>query len=862
MHKQYKDLLRAVVTALRHRLAGTWDEAGVPIRGDLDRELERLGFAPDGAITPIDALVQPTDEERRAYQAADARIAPFAAGAARCLARAEFVERAAYTWINRLLALRTMEARELIDETLRPNDAYNGISEALYLLRHSAPARTQGPDAGWQAVLDDACAAFAPTLPGLFDPADPNAALRPAATALLDCIRILGGRLPAATYAVAEVDAAFRDPDALGWAYQFYQQEAKDRVYAKLGSGGKIETRSEIAAATQLFTEPYMVKWMLQNSLGRTYHETYPASKLPATWEYYIRSEERDGRGDNPQSPIFQSPISLSSLTLLDPSMGSGHILREGFDMLFAMYREQHPALEPAEIARRILAEHLYGIDIDPRAAQLAALTLLLRAWETVRLHHSQFTIHHSQFVLNLATTPILAPGALARHLDHHPADAIYRPILAGVFAALEQAHLLGSLLRPEEHLDAAIAEFRRQSGRGGGQMGLLGESTAANRLLEELGKSDPAELKRLLLARVGRSFAREAAAGDVGSRLLGREAGEGVHLLQLLDKRYSVVCTNPPYMGSTNMDAPTKRYVEQHYKAGKRDLYAAFILRCLDLCKHAGRVAMITQQSWMFLTSFADLRAVPEDVLAKTKQKGEFTGLLRETTIEGLAHLGSSAFEEIEGVVVSNSMFSIVKIPCAFNHKLFSLRLTGLDTPAKKDSAIVLALTQPILEIVFRTSQVDLLRVENTPITYWLGPSTRRFLDRLQLGESTRIVQQVITADNSRFLRYSWETSIPIDRWWRYVKGGGYRKWAGLENMRIEWDDEGIRLKESITAKYPYLNGNWSWLVKAESLGLPSLTYTLMAQGSLGVRRVRENTLCDSASPTIVFRELIPGIA
>ncbi|MFM7172588.1 MAG: Eco57I restriction-modification methylase domain-containing protein, partial [Caldilinea sp.] len=126
---------------------------------------------------------------------------------------------------------------------------------------------------------------------------------------------------------------------------------------------------------------------------------------------------------------------------------------------------------------------------------------------------------------------------------------------------------------------------------------------------MEELGKQDPAELKRLLLERVGRSFAREAAAGDVGGQLLGREAGAGVHLLQLLGRRYAVVCTNPPYMGSKNMDALLKRYVEQHYKTGKRDLYAAFILRCLDLGGHASTIAMVTLGTWATQTSFMGLR-------------------------------------------------------------------------------------------------------------------------------------------------------------------------------------------------------------------------------------------------------------
>lgn len=881
MHKPHKDLLRTIVTALRHRLAGTWDAAGAPVRGDLDRELERLGFAPDGHIMPIDGLVQPTAQERRAYQAADARIAPFPDGAARRQARAEFVERAAYTWINRLLALRTMEARDLIDETLRPNPAYDGASEALFLLRHSAPARTQGPDGGWQAVIDDACAAFAATLPGLFDPADPNASLRPTPPALLDCIRYLGGQLPATTVAVEAVDEVFRDPDVLGWAYQFYQQEAKDRVYAKLGRGGKIETRSEIAAATQLFTEPYMVKWMLQNSLGRTYHEAYSGSKLPETWEYYIRDVGSWGGGvvgdgeaaPTPKTLPPQNPMNfpLSSLTLLDPSMGSGHILREGFDLLFAMHREQHPDLDAAEIARRILAEHLYGIDIDPRAAQLAALTLLLRAWETVKsstINHQQLTINNSELSiangqllivnggLNLATTPTLAPGALDRHLQRHPEDEVYRPILAGVFAALEQAHLLGSLLRPEEHLDAAIAAFRQQGGRGG-QMGLLGESTAANRLLEELGKQDPAELKRLLLERVGRSFAREAAAGDVGGQLLGREAGAGVHLLQLLGRRYAVVCTNPPYMGSKNMDAPLKRYVEQHYKPGKRDLYAAFILRCLELCQHGGRVAMITQQSWMFLKSFADLRALPEDALVKARQKGEFTGLLRETSIEGLAHLGPNAFEEISGEVVKNVMFTLGKRLPEAEHSLVAFRLIGMGSAVEKDAALKVDVGGNRSDSISLV-QTRLFVLPSTPLAYWMsGDLYEAFLNLPRLNQHALVKKGLATLENNRFYRFWWEktlnTSSGHNRWIQLAKAEGHARWAVEAERSVDWQYDGARVKTHVSRIYS--GASWSKEVRSPELYfVRGIGYSVMSLGSLGARIITDS-IFESMTGTVFTR-------
>src|SRR5205085_2142767 len=183
---------------------------------------------------------------------------------------------------------------------------------------------------------------------------DPATALRPSTAALIHCMALVGGTMPGFT--LAESDAAFADPDAIGWAYQFYQEEAKARIYAKLGSGGKAMTRAEIAAATQLFTEPYMVKWLLQNSLGRSYHEIYPGSALPMTWEYYIR----------PDTLGKPAVTDLASLTLLDPCVGSGHFLREAFDMLVAMYREQQPNLSAVEIADRVLSQHLHGIDIDP----------------------------------------------------------------------------------------------------------------------------------------------------------------------------------------------------------------------------------------------------------------------------------------------------------------------------------------------------------------------------------------------------------------------------------------------------------------------------------------------------------------
>ena len=600
MQKRHKDLMRTLVTELRHILVGTTAQDSTIIRGDLDRALERLGIAPDGTITPLDALANATSNERLAHRIAAAQI-ELVAKEQRASTRMEIIERAAYSWINRLLALRAMETRGLIDETLRTNPDYDGLPKSLFILRQSDPGRAAGADGGRWAVLEDACQSQARSLPGLFSLDDPATALRPSTPALLRCMTLVGGTKPGFT--LVESDAAFADPDAIGWAYQFYQEEAKARIYAKLGSGGKATTRSEIAAATELFTEPYMVKWLLQNSLGRSYHEIYPDSVLPATWEYYVKPNKFD----------TLTTFNLASLTVLDPCMGSGHFLREAFDMFVAMYQEQYPTFSAAEIADRILSHHLHGIDLDPRAAQLSALTLYLRAWELLRDERRKERKPgpgtYTPPVMNLATTPTsLNEGALQRHLLRHPQDMPLKPLLEGIFSGLEQADILGSLIRPKEYLDNAIAELQRPHTI---RMDFDPEEAELRRTITAMANHNPVGLRQMLLDRIADSFKAEAGnTDDVSAALFGREAEQGVRLLQLLDRRYAVVVTNPPYMGSKNMDTSLRKYVEKYYSSGKRDFYAAFILRCIELCRPNGRIAMVTQQNWMFLQSFVELRA------------------------------------------------------------------------------------------------------------------------------------------------------------------------------------------------------------------------------------------------------------
>jgi len=934
--KRHKDILRPLVTGLRRTLVGAADGS---VRGDLDRELERLGIAPDGTIVPFDTVPNPTPVERRARRVAEAELAPVPA-AERKAARAAFVERAAYGWFNRLLALRVLEARGLIDPTLRADPAYGGLSEALSLLRQDEPARASGPDGGWWAVVEDACAAQAESLPGLFaldarmagssaTLFDLAVALRPSTTVLLECVRKLGdpatvkgartkltppgsaGVSPVPSSPVPRLfgvspvpaspgsagvppvpaspvpasptiatdsdpealfDAVFADPDAIGWAYQFYQEEPKTRTYGKLKGGGKVATRDEIAAVTQLFTEPYMVQWLLQNSLGRSYHEAYPSSKLPASWAYYIRPETLDA----------PSVAALDDLTVLDPCVGSAHFLREAFDMLAAMYREQRPDQDATAVADRILGHHLHGVDLDPRAAQLAAFTLYARAWENVRDERRARRLpgpgDYRPVAMNLATTPgRVAPGALERHLQRHPADRLLEPLLRGAFAALEQADVLGSLLQPREHLAAAVAELRHPHTR---RMQFDPDLDAFSRAVEEMAQADPAGLEAHLLDRVAESFTADAqGADDVAAQLFGGAAERGVRLLQLLDRRYAVVVTNPPYMGSASIDKVLRGYVEKNYTAGKWDLYSAFILRCLQLCDQLGRVAMVTKQGWLLDHEYADFRAVPEDELQKAqeaglaksgrgadilgarasrpslsstgvseqrgerpalpsrqyidpREEGRFRGILRETQFDLLVQLDAGAFEEITGEVVKAALFLLRVAAPPAAQTLRAINLSGLKSAAEK--AAVLSQSSParLKSLTYFAAITPLLRIESSPVLYWMPQAFQQlFSSNETLGHSDTpllaVKDGMNTGDNERFVRFVWEGYGPC--WAAYSKGGGYSKWLGLEYYLVDWGHSGERIA---SAK---LLG--TRLQNIDTFFVPALCYSRMSQGSLAVR-------------------------
>ncbi|MBI4561963.1 MAG: hypothetical protein HY724_07945, partial [Candidatus Rokubacteria bacterium] len=569
MEPKLKSCLKAITLELRHELEGFHDGSGAWQPGDLERRLGEIGVWRDRPPKPADELTYRTGEDRAARRVVDAFLKNrMEAGHQRGAAVAEFVREAAYTWANRLLALRCMEARGLMDEVILQKEAYGSRSLQHHRLVQRAPDRCAGEDEGLFAVLFDEFERRAVELPLLFDPRAPEVALRPSVKAIKRCVALLSGR-EAPKGQEPATDEVFTAPDALGWAYQYWNTEEKDRIFEKVRTqkGAKIEG-ADIIPATCIYTEPYIVRFLVQNSLGAIWMGMHPTSRLCERWEYYVHAADR--------APVGCRPV--REITFLDLACGSGHFLIEGFDLFYAMYLEEGEVTDPAAICAAILEHNLYGIDIDERAVQIAALALVIKAKEKA-----------PDFVprrVNLVATNIRLPATreqLDAFLRKHPEDAQLKPALLAIFEGLAHADELGSLLQIEEPVEKELRSVKARyeaAGSPAEQQALWAKYQRPVQGKLPVGVASYDEWKEGALERIREHFDGEAHGGDLGAAFFGEAGAKGVSLVDILSRRFDVVATNPPYMGSKNMGPVLKRHVERHFAPGKRDLYAAFILR------------------------------------------------------------------------------------------------------------------------------------------------------------------------------------------------------------------------------------------------------------------------------------------
>ena len=457
-----------------------------------------------------------------------------------------FVERMAYTWFNRLAAIRYMEVHDFLPSRTRVLSGEDGSANSQALKEISSldlPAldTRRALDLALQGTKDDElfnmvllaqCDQLADCMPAVFEHLG-------AADALTLPVRLCTDKDGVVARLVNDIpESAWNDVEILGWMYQFYISERKDEAFAGFKKGKKA-SRDDIGPATQLFTPDWIVRYMVENSLGRLWMLNNPTSPLRAQMKYYIEPEgEVEG---------FIKIDSPEDITFCDPACGSGHILVYAFDLLWQMYEER--GYSTPEIATLILTKNLHGIEIDPRAAQYAVLQLMMKARE------------HDRRFLSRGVVPVVCV------LEPVAFDKEERELLGrlaqktALLDALEHLTECGSLLRPEADDIAAIRETL---------------DSLSNNLVGEA-----------LRPRLERALAS----------------------CESLARTFDVVVANPPYMGSSNFNAWTSAWVKKSYPDEKSDLCTCFIERGFSLAKPSGYVSMVTMQSWMFLSSFEKMR-------------------------------------------------------------------------------------------------------------------------------------------------------------------------------------------------------------------------------------------------------------
>ena len=706
--------------------------------------------------------------------------------------RTGLIERVAYTWFNRLAALRFMDARgwhPFRSRVLTPASATETQPELLKLTRTGAlPAELQShtnpqrlndlldgkipsPDAQgevYRSLVLAACHFYHALLPDIFEKLDDETELLLPDDLLTEHSIVHGFRTEISDEDCGEVEL-------LGWLYQFYISEKKDQVMARKSA---VPTE-DIPAVTQLFTPHWIVRYLVENSLGRLWLLNHPGSKLREHMPYYIEGEVEK---------YFLKITKPEEIRLLDPAGGSGHMLTYAFDLLAQIYEEEGYA--PNDIPGLILRHNLCGLDICPRAAQLAELALVFKAREkSRRFFQSEHLVRPNIIELREVNFGDGELSAYLKALGVQP-SAIH-PELNRLLHQFEEAKNFGSLIQP------CLTESEIQAAR-----------SAISHL--------PSANTDLMVSAIHIKVLRV------------------LEQAEALTQRYHVVVANPPYMGSKFYNARMKAFVEAQYLDAKADLYACFMQRCLSLASENGLAGMITIPNWMFLSSFESHRRI----------------LLKQKNISSLVHIGRGVWGSDFGscaFVLGNSHSDTVK---GVYKRLF-LRQGEVFSNEELEQNFFNVGTFPN----YYATTESFLRVPGIPIAYWQIAALTRVFDESSLLTDIGIsMQGMITGNNNVFLRYWPELSrckiatgcstisaikLTEQYWIPYNKGGDVRKWYGNNDYVLNWRNEGRDLVRSRTQ-------NVDFYLK------PCVTWTFISTAYFAARHCDTGFLWDVAGSSV----------
>jgi len=798
------------------------------------RRLAYYGIMADGKFLDLAKLPHLTDQEWETRRRLEQAIEKEALGK---LTKSEAVKRyihhVGFTYLNRFAALRAMEVRGLIEkETIIRRDEYGGRSLRERDVAESNPHLT--PEWILKESLIQAFQEVGEEIKVLFDMNNEYSLVFPETRACLELFRLLAEE-------VTEED--WRQDDVIGWIYQYFNSEAR-KEFRK----AKRKPRADdIPVINQFYTPDWIVKALVDNTLGWLWLEMHPDSKIKEFCTYFVPLKEK-----SPEREIKR----VREIKVLDPACGSGHFLVYAFDLLYQMWLEDEPETPPSEVPALILENNLFGIDIDLRSVQLAALSLYLKA----KTYSPSLKIRGMNLVC--ADVRIADSEQRLEFLKRFQDDPALQHIFARLFEELEYTYEIGSLLKVRVPFERLFQERLSEKGRQArlslpltgqakfGGKGLAGQTKFAFSKSPESSEGPltlviPKERTIEEMLDELRSFERESiSAQDMGRLLFATEAEKSVGLLSLLSQKYDIVLMNPPY--GRRLPPRTKDYLRKYYPKTHYDYYAAFIEQTVELSEDNGFVGMLTSRTFMFLGWFEKLRT---DILWKRAQP------------KILWDLGFGALDEATGRWAATAVRKFAKAPpegaCRF---CLFFRLT----PFGEENGKKLAFENGLVawkednphEVIFPTDLNDLRQIPRLPYSYWTPQEIRKIFtkhppldkDLAKKPDQTKIADLKVglqTGDDTRFVRRFWEmNSMDVDRhraWIPYARGAG-EKFYGEIDCVVKWKNEGKEIKEFeksvVRNESYYFSEGLSWSIIASSVWLEMRIFpedTIFSVNTLG---------------------------
>ncbi len=695
----------------------------------------------------------------------------------------------AYSWFNRFVALRYMELHDYLDHGYRVlsnstrAETGSGIPE---LLEHAADIDFSGLKketiielrlAGdkdnelYRLLITSQCNALHQAMPFLFEKIDNE-------TELLLPDNLLHSDSPIRKLVMEIDESDWDDVEIIGWIYQFYISEKKDEVI------GKVVKSEDIPAATQLFTPNWIVKYMVQNTLGRMWLATYPESALREKMEYYIEPAEQEPDVQKQLDESTPKELNPEEITFLDPACGSGHILVEAYDVLKEIYLER--GYRTREIPKLILEKNLYGLDIDDRAAQLGGFAVLMKARADDRR-----ILGRDALALNIMSIQQSDASDKKNIEIFFKDDAETKDGLNELVTLFENAKTYGSLITVPEDLALRMPEIAK---------------TVEDKIGKWLATSDVQNI---------RALAAQA---------------------ELLARKFDCVVANPPYMGGKGMNPKLKTFLKNNFTDVKSDLFSAFIVRNAALTFPKGQLGFMSPFVWMFISSYEKLRnfLIDQKTLTSLVQL-EYSGFDGATvpictfTIENWHH------PDFKGGYIRLSNFrgsanqrpktleAIKNTDCGWFYSA-----SASDFKKIPGSPIAYWVSKKIMNIFEESEPLSVIAPAKIGMRTGDNDRFLRFWYEVPINQSGFNYENAIDAEKSK------------KKWFSYNKGGSFRKWYGNNEYVVNWFNDGYEIKKNTLENYPQLSwDNLGWKISNERYYfLPAITWTATSSSHFGVRK------------------------